>query len=84
MEVRIERNLRSYRVKQKLATWVEEYGTGSGPGSPDGQPGWGGGSDRTQPAIHKLFNARAAAPIRVICMSRELLPQPKLFALILV
>jgi hypothetical protein len=50
MEVRIERNLRSYRVKQKLATWVEEYGTGSGPGSPDGQPGWGGGSDRLQPA----------------------------------
>jgi hypothetical protein len=53
------------------ATWDDEYGTGSR-------------SDRTQPAIHKPFNARAAAPIRVICMSRELLPQPKLFALILV
>jgi hypothetical protein len=34
--------------------WVDKYGTGSGPGSPDGQPGWGGGSDRTQPAIQQF------------------------------
>src|SRR6266542_688351 len=37
--------------------WVDKYGTGSGPGSPDGQPGWGGGSDRLQPAIQNPFNA---------------------------
>ncbi|MDQ3175035.1 MAG: hypothetical protein M3Q91_15240, partial [Acidobacteriota bacterium] len=27
-----------------------QHRTGSGPGSPAGQPGWGGGSDRTQRA----------------------------------
>jgi len=26
-----------------------QYRTGSGPGSPAGQPGWGGGSDRILP-----------------------------------
>src|SRR6266498_100007 len=41
------------------------FGTGSGPGSPDGQPGWGGGSDRLQPAMHKSFNARALRKQRV-------------------
>src|SRR6266511_3732357 len=51
---------RQSHVAKSLATWVDEYGTGSGPGSPDGQPGWGGGSDRMQPAIHKPFNARGS------------------------
>ncbi len=27
--------------------WVDEYRTGSGPGSPRGQPAWGGGCDRS-------------------------------------
>src|SRR6266498_5315802 len=56
---------RQSHVAKSLATWVDEYGTGSGPGSPDGQPGWGGGSDRLQPAMHKSFNARALRKQRV-------------------
>ncbi len=48
-------------MSKTLASWVDKYGTGSGPGSPDGQPGWGGGSDRIQAALNKPFNARAAA-----------------------
>src|SRR6266545_4122616 len=56
---------RQSHVAKSLVTWVDEYGTGSGPGSPDGQPGWGGGSDRLQPAMHKSFNARALRKQRV-------------------
>ena len=29
-------------------TWDDKYGTGSDPGSPRGQPAWGGGSDRVK------------------------------------
>ena len=32
----------------KVANHGDEVSTGSGPGSPRGQPAWGGGSDRVQ------------------------------------
>src|SRR5438552_10116169 len=31
-----------------VLVWGDEVSTGSGPGSPRGQPAWGGGSDRVQ------------------------------------
>jgi hypothetical protein len=53
---------RLYAEAKTLATGVDEYGTGSGPGSPDGQPGWGGGSDRLPTCdIHKLQCGRGVS-----------------------
>ncbi len=69
---------RLHAEAKTLATWVDEYGTGSGPGSPDGQPGWGGGSDRLQPTIRKPFNARIAAQAKY---SGELSQRPALIIL---
>src|SRR5712691_5132567 len=34
--------------------WVDEYRTGSGPGSPRGQPAWGGGCDRVALGINNV------------------------------
>ncbi len=54
----IERLFTSTRTT--LTMWVERLRadnvrTGSGPGSPAGQPGWGGGSDRI---LHSTCNKR--------------------------
>src|SRR5438876_12363194 len=45
----IETVSRLSRLKEtKVRLIATQYRTGSGPGSPAGQPGWGGGSDRVE------------------------------------
>jgi 4-hydroxybenzoyl-CoA reductase subunit beta len=51
-----------------VAAWVrldEPIRTGSGPGSPDGQPGWGGGSDRVVGAARIVLGGIAPSPMEV-------------------
>jgi alkylation response protein AidB-like acyl-CoA dehydrogenase len=49
-------------------TWDERHiRTGSGPGSPDGQPGWGGGSDRVEGPLVRTGSSsdRVDAPAKI-------------------
>ena len=54
------------RERYDIHSWVDRYRTGSGPGSPRGQPAWGGGSDRIEHSAG-LGLATLFTPLGVLC-----------------